>query len=141
MGLSIHFPLSHFLMELILYLHLLVWFISQGNNFSSSSIIFLIVMVHAQSCSFQKNNHRMAPMMAASPIVQYQPLPPANLVRPLLDLHYNSPLILLPSPNHHSYHCYHQPKPHDTHCSTPRASQSLHMFHVSCLSHHTQHTF
>ena len=30
-------------------------------------------MVHAWSCSFQKNNHRMAPMMATSPIVQYHP--------------------------------------------------------------------
>jgi len=36
-------------------------------------------------------------MMAASPIVQYQPLPPANLVRPLPDLHQNSPPIPLPS--------------------------------------------
>jgi len=52
---------------------------------------------------FLKKNQRMAltepPMMAVSPIDQYQPLPLANLIRPLLDLHQNSPLIPLPSPN------------------------------------------
>jgi len=40
-------------------------------------IFFVCVMFCAQSCSFQKNNHRMALteslMMATSPIVQYNP--------------------------------------------------------------------
>jgi len=60
--------------------------------------------------------------------------PNTNLIRPWLDLHQNSPPIQLPSPNHHSYHYYHQPKPHDIHCCTYRAPQALHTFHVALLS-------
>jgi len=47
--------------------------------------------------------------------------------------------IPLPSKNHHSYHWYHQPKPHNIHCSIPRAPQAPHSFHVACLSHHAWH--
>ena len=77
-------------------------------------------------------------MMATLPIVQYQPSPPANLVGPLLDLCWNSPPIPLPSKIIILIIANTNQKPHNIHCSIPRAPQAPHTFHVA--EPITQHT-
>jgi len=95
-------------------------------------------MVHAQSRSFQKNNHRMAPMMATLPIVQYNP----HHQPALSDLYRTSVGI-------HSLLCYYQKTiiliiaiANQHHALSIAAHLELHKLHTHSMSqaYHTTHT-
>jgi len=108
-------------------------------------IFFVCVMFCAQSCSFQKNNHRMAPteslMMATSPIVQYNPYhQPALLdlywtsvrIHPLLCYHQKTIILIIAIANqHHALSTTAHLEPHQLH--TYSMSQAYHTTHAPVL--------
>ena len=96
------------------------------------------VMVHAWSCSFQKNNHRMAfmesPMMATSPIVQYNPYhqPALSEFIPYTITTQKPSFLSLPSPTsttHYSIAAHLEPHKLHTHSM----SQAYHIMHAPVL--------
>ena len=92
---------------------------------------------------FLKNNHQIAPSLWRS--LQWwlphhcsvPPLPPATLIRLILDLCRNSSSNPIPPTNHHSYHCHYQPAPCAIYHSTTRAPPcSTHIpCHRAIISH------
>ena len=66
------------------------------------------------------------------------PLPPATLVRLILELHRNTPLLQYHQPNLHSYHCHYQPAPCAIYRSTTTAPPCS--THVPCSRPITSHT-
>jgi len=108
------------------------------------------VMVHAWSCSFwrtiigwlRRSLQWWPPHHCSVP-----PLPPATLIRLIMDLHQISSSTLIPPINHHSYYCHCQPAPCTIYHSTTRAPPCsthvpgcrpiilhMHQFSRSCVS-------